>query len=62
MVADVLAGVLVVGCAWEFGALTTGKYPTISHGMWRLPKVARAVVWGSVVVLLTDHFFTRRWT
>lgn len=49
-------------CTWEAVAITTRRIPTLSHGMSRLPLIARAAVWGAAALVLTDHFFTRRFT
>lgn len=58
----VLSPALAFACGYEFGALVTGRYPTISHFVWRLPTWPRVAVWAALAALGFDHAVTRRLT
>lgn len=47
-------------CVYEAVAIWT-QVPTLSHGLWSLPVLARVVAVAIVGALLIDHLFTRRY-
>lgn len=54
-------------CGKELLGLMSRRYPqlrvrTWSRHMWDMPPRRRLIVWAVVVAVLTDHFFTRRFT
>lgn len=48
--------VLAVISTWESAALLTGRIPTVTSLVRRLPRPARVLIVGAVVAWIADHF------